>query len=149
MRRAAARLALLALVAAAPAPTGDWVGAYDCAQGPTGLALHLDDAPDGSVRGVFFFYADPRNPGVPSGCFDMRGTWDAARRRLVLHAGQWLVRPFGYVGVDLAGQVAAGVLAGTVDGPGCTRFRLRHGLPPVSQPDACRPPPPPPAGPTV
>jgi hypothetical protein len=108
---------------------GTWTGTYVCLQGRTGLTLTVEE-PDGArVRATFHFYADPGNPGVPTGCFSQTGRFDPATRRLTLAGGRWIVRPRDYETVGLAGTVdrAGTVLAGRVtQADGCTTFRLER-----------------------
>ena len=70
---------LAATAAAQPAPPtrsvlGPWVGTYVCSQGLTGLTLSITEATPTRASALFHFYADPRNPRVPTGCFTMDGT---------------------------------------------------------------------------
>ncbi|GAB0112853.1 hypothetical protein [Acidisoma sp. C75] len=118
--------ALNPVSAAAAAPvTRAWSGAYDCAQGPTGLRLLLTTEPDGSAHGLFDFHAVKQNPDVPQGCFELKGRIDAAGRFTLL-PGAWRLQPPNYVSVALVGQeIAGGGLAGRVLGPGCTGFALQ------------------------
>jgi len=115
---------------AQPAPDpliGAWVGTYTCAQGLTAVRITIAEASSSGARAMFHFHADPRNPQVPTGCYLMDGAYDPATRRVTLRAGRWIIRPFGYVGVDFLGTLdAAGTrLTGEVRGPGCTAFELR------------------------
>lgn len=136
-------LALAAAPALAQAPPdpliGAWVGTYTCAQGLTAVRIAVVEASSSGARAMFHFHADPRNPGVPTGCYMMDGTYDPATRRVVLSAGRWIVRPFGYVGVDFIGTLdAAGTrLTGEVRGPGCTAFALRKSPEPADRESGC------------
>ncbi|MCW5620460.1 MAG: OmpA family protein [Burkholderiales bacterium] len=106
---------------------GEWVGTYTCAQGLTGLTLTIAEATPTSTRALFHFYADPRNPRVPTGCFTMDGSYDPASGRLLLKGGKWLQRPSGYRVVSFDGSVDAEGrrFEGRVKGPqGCTTFDL-------------------------
>ena len=134
----------LALLAAPALATEVWEGAYDCAQGRTGLSLTLDEEArsPGSIAALFNFYAVPDNPGVPTGCFEMSGLLDRQTRLLDLQAGPWLLRPFTYVAVDMWGKFNPDFtsLAGRIAGPGCTGFVLRRVAAPTHPaPAACRP----------
>ena len=104
---------------------GVWVGRYACGQGETGMVLTIAAPP---ARSLFYFHPAPPNPGVPEGCFEMDGAYDPATRRISLTAGRWIVRPFGYVTVDLAGVVSADGMgmSGTVLGPWCADFSVRR-----------------------
>jgi hypothetical protein len=86
---------------------GEWVGTYTCAQGLTGLTLTIAEATLTSARALFHFYADPRNPRVPTGCFMMDGKYDPASGQLRLDGGDWLLRPGGYRVVSFEGEVDA------------------------------------------
>jgi hypothetical protein len=105
--------------------TGDWRGDYICAQGATGLTLTVLPGLGERVDAIFRFSALPSNPSVPDGCFEMTGTVkDGA---VSLTAGRWLLKPPGYVTVDLKGKVTDDAMGGTVAGPGCTTFSLHRG----------------------
>ncbi|HKM65512.1 MAG TPA: hypothetical protein VJY39_23785 [Acidisphaera sp.] len=147
MRRATlAAMALLALggpvggpVAAAQVatPSGTYTGTYRCGQGMTALSLSIRAAQDGSLSALFYFHAAAGNPGVPKGCFDMHGQWDARTGAVSLQAGAWLLRPPNYVTVDLQGHLTKGFLGGTVIGPGCTDFSLQADDSPPAPPAEC------------
>jgi hypothetical protein len=116
-----------ALDASTPdALAGSWIGSYSCpgSQGVTGLTLDVADSPDAGLTAVFHFYADPSNPSVPSGSYEMIGTFDAGSRHLALTATSWIVQPSGWGFVNLDGYVSADGLtyAGTV--PGCATFSV-------------------------
>ena len=120
---------------------GTWRGTYECAQGLTGLSLHI--SPDaGGLRALFHFYAVPANPGVPEGCYEMSGRYDPATRQLDLIGGRWLKWPLFYVAVDVSGALAAdgAELRGQIVSPLCTVFVVRRTTPsPEPAPQACRP----------
>lgn len=120
---------------------GQWVGTYTCAQGLTGLTLTLTEATPTRAQALFHFYADPRNPRVPTGCFTMTGRYDAATGQLALRGGQWLLRPSGYRVVSFNGLVDARGQAfeGKVAGPaGCTTFALSRQPSPAPATPACQ-----------
>ena len=123
---------VLALVPAARAEDGapgTWEGNYFCGQGDTELTLTLrPSGSEGELDGVFRFHGSARNPRVPDGCFTMTGTYDGQTRAVRLSAGRWLLQPFGYVSVDLMGQLAPGGdrLSGQVVGPLCQGFDLHR-----------------------
>ena len=104
---------------------GVWVGRYACGQGETGMVLTIAAPP---MRSLFYFHPVPDNPDVPEGCFEISGVHDPATRRISLTAGRWVVRPFGYVTVDLAGVISADGtgMSGTVLGPWCADFSVRR-----------------------
>lgn len=137
---------------AAPPPiAGRFVGRYLCNQGVTGLTLAiratgpadwdpagprdacgpLDPEPSFPLEATFAFYADPENPGVPSGRFGLRGRYYPTRRDFVLLAGAWEEQPRDYVTVDLRGRLdeEGARLEGQVDGIGCDWFRLERAPP--------------------
>jgi hypothetical protein len=122
--------------------SGAWTGTYRCAQGVTGLELSLRQDPGGDVDGLFHFFAAPANPGVPEGCYDLHGHLDAASGRITLRAGQWLLRPNGYIAVDLSGTLDPGGdrLAGRIDFPSCDKFTLHRTAKLATIPPACHPP---------
>jgi hypothetical protein len=145
--------ATLVLAGTARGETSSWVGTYRCTQGLTRMALTIDVAADGSATALFHFYADPSNPAVPEGCYTMRGEWSVSAgapdtRRLdqptaagwlAFRAEAWLLRPDGYVTVDIMGNVAHGRYQGYVMFPGCLDFALTPGPDPVPLPEACLP----------
>jgi hypothetical protein len=110
---------------AAPAPiAGQWLGAFTCADGLTGLSLAIGEPLGEHVPATFSFYALPSNPGVPSGSFWMGGRFEDGDR-LVLTAGGWLEQPPGYELLDLDGTFSADrrTYSGFVIGPAdCTGF---------------------------
>lgn len=152
--RLALSLAWLGAVAMAPAAAqstststsdprsvvGPWVGTYVCAQGLTGLTLSIAEATPTQARALFHFYADPRNPRVPTGCFTMSGQYDPASGRLQLKGGDWLLKPGGYRVVHFDGHVDAEGrrFTGKVSGaPACKQFDLARGPSPATPPATC------------
>ncbi|HQT67388.1 MAG TPA: hypothetical protein PLC74_07290 [Acetobacteraceae bacterium] len=128
--------------AAAFPPAGHWRGVYQCAQGNTALDLTIVPVSPTALTALFYFHAIAANQGVPSGCFLMRGTYDAASASVDLTPTVWLAQPAGYVSVGLAGVVGQGgaVLSGAVFGPACSHFSLavtnQPEMPPA--PSVCR-----------
>jgi outer membrane protein OmpA-like peptidoglycan-associated protein len=123
---------------------GEWVGTYTCAQGLTGLTLTIAEATPTSARALFHFYADPRNPRVPTGCFTMDGSYDPADGHLRLTGRDWLQRPGGYQVVSFDGRVDAQgqQFEGTVTGQrgplrGCTTFQLSRTASPAPPSERC------------
>lgn len=127
--------AILAVLAAAPMAhaqanwdiAGGWSGAYVCNQGLTALHVAIKrDAKGDGVTASFRFGPDKRNPGVPEGAFNMRGSFDPQNKQLYLQATSWIRQPAGYVTVDLDGLMRGSGLyiSGDVLGVGCTSFDL-------------------------
>lgn len=143
--RLAATAAALAIGLAATAAAqedravGSWSGRYTCNQGVTGVTLTVEAATARGAIALFHFYADPSNPGVPSGCFRMSGRFDARTGRLQLKGGRWLLRPYGYLTVDFTGEIdpAGETFVGQVTGYNCTRFELSRRPAPVPVPAQC------------
>jgi hypothetical protein len=143
-------LALIAITLAASAYAqgsgallaGEWKGTYTCNQGNTGLTLTIREESAPTVDATFFFYPVDGNPGVPSGTFVMRGTFDVSNGTLKLDPSHWLDMPQGYVMVGLEGQLGFNgkSLNGKVLFSGCTDFALARsealapgGMAPTSQ----------------
>lgn len=129
---------VLATLLAAPnaranALDGVWTGSYFCQQGPTALELFVTVSPGGAPLALFHF--GDGSMDRPEGCFAMQGT--LSKGQMNLAAGKWLLRPYGYVSVDLSGTVNGNAYAGQVAGPGCTAFTLRWS-PPAPAPAACQ-----------
>lgn len=106
---------------------GEWRGGYVCGQGLTALRLSIvRDVTGDGVTATFRFGPDASNPGVPKGAYSMSGRFNAADKRLRLHAGSWIIQPAGYITVDLDGHMGASGLyiSGDVVGPGCSGFEL-------------------------
>jgi len=156
MMRIAAWLGLVFAAAAAAAPAdaapdvaasspfaaaGIWTGMYDCAQGQTSLELDVTIADPQHLQALFYFHAAPANPFVPDGCFLMQGAFDTETSTLSLAPTQWLLQPGGYVSVGLSGVLADdGSLAGSISGPGCSRFSLSRSGPRAQRPAPCKAP---------
>jgi hypothetical protein len=106
--------------------SGRWVGTYTCTQGITGLELNVSGEKSGLVSAVFSFFAVTANPGVPSGSYKMRGTYDA-QGTLTLTANNesdWISRPSGYGTVDLQGKIVGNNYSGNFTGGSCTTFSV-------------------------
>lgn len=122
--------ALLAVTQASAQETqliGDWSGEYVCSQGLTRMTLRIERAGP-EVSGLFAFYAHEDNPGVPSGCFELSGTYDAQTGAISLAPGAWLERPDNYRPVGLEGVVdlAAGEMTGLIPLAPCGNFDLDY-----------------------
>jgi outer membrane protein OmpA-like peptidoglycan-associated protein len=118
---------------------GEWVGTYTCAQGLTGLTLTIAEATPTRARALFHFYADSRNPRVPSGCFTMDGAYDPASGQLRLEGRDWLLRPNGYYVVHFDGDIDARGerFSGKVRIRNCGTFDLTRAPSPVELPPKC------------
>lgn len=119
---------------------GVWEGTYTCAQGLTGITLTISQASPDRAQALFHFYADPRNPRVPTGCFSMAGSYQPDRNELRLVGKDWIMRPSGYVTVDFDGTIDAlgSRFTGTVKGSGCTTFDLTRSLEAPDPSGPCR-----------
>jgi hypothetical protein len=106
--------------------SGVWEGSYECAQGPTGLRLTVDDSGDGDVGASFEYYPEGGNPDVATGSYTMTGT--NADGALALEGHEWLEQGGDYAMVGLQADVGDRAdtesLEGTVVGDGCTTFSL-------------------------
>jgi pimeloyl-ACP methyl ester carboxylesterase len=93
---------------------GLWKGTYTCSQGLTGLTLDIEPADDGKLSAVWQFYADPANPGVPSGSYTMTGAY--TQGVLNLAPDTWVSEPANYSMVGLSAKLLGGgeVLSGPV-----------------------------------
>lgn len=137
--------ALALLLAALPLPavaqgalSGNWAGTYVCAQGSTGLNLRLRPAAEGGVEGVLHFHPLASNPRAAEGCYEVAAPRPAKGEAVTIAAGRWLLRPDGYVTVDLVAELDEDdTLYGHVEGPGCTLFSARRVATPRPLPAAC------------
>jgi hypothetical protein len=110
-----------------PPCTSVWSGSYTCGQGLTALDLSISHHPaTHELTALFHFSEHGQNPGVPSGCFTMRGDYESESGRVTLYQETWIDRPVLYVMVDLDGSVDGDVLEGSVLGPGCSDFTLER-----------------------
>jgi hypothetical protein len=112
--------------AAALTLTGSWEGTYECAQGPTGLTLTIDDRGDDQMAANFAYHPLDENPDVATGRYSMVGT--VTDGELSLEGDQWIEQggDYGMVGVesDIADRTDPEHLEGTVVGDGCTTFAV-------------------------
>jgi hypothetical protein len=125
-----------------PSVLGPWTGTYTCLQGLTAVSLTVTETHAGRAEALFHFYADPSNPGVPTGCFTQSGTYNPRTRQLALRGGRWLLQPDGYLTVGFAGRLdpTGTSITGKVLGPrGCTTFRLVRQDASAPVPAQCRP----------
>ncbi len=150
----------------APSIEGVWEGRYVCAQGPTGASVTIKTVPYWpgfqvylhrllmgwlrnpemevpeaqpdhlQLEAQFRFYALPENPRLPSGAFELTGTYDPALGILDLYPSKWVERPEGYdlVGVKGVLDDDGQSLKGALDGVGCGAIMLRRAG--ASQPGA-------------
>lgn len=153
MRLFAYALAFVALACVAAAQpnlsaTGAYSGTYTCTQGLTGMTLHVR-APataKGRADATVVFFEHPANPGVPTGCYRARGTFDRATGRLTLDPESWVLRPsaeWSMTTIEGVVNPATGALEGRIfkrDGPsGCTTFALRRNAVPLkATPTVCQ-----------
>ncbi|MEO6863703.1 MAG: hypothetical protein ABI180_19530 [Microcoleus sp.] len=111
--------------------TGTWEGTYVCAQGLTRLKLVIAANSTTEINAVFTFFPHPSNPSVPSGSFRMIGTYTNFNSReipglLELKGTTWIIRPSGYMTVDLRGNLftSDNRIIGDVIAGGCSKFDL-------------------------
>jgi hypothetical protein len=111
---------------------GTWSGSYTCSQGLTALVLEVYSIDNSSeIRAVFSFSAHPSNPGIPSGRFNMAGSYSQHDNTIDLQGKDWIERPQNYETVDLSGtfgtvnsdQMIQGRV--TANTPGCSTFELK------------------------
>ncbi|MCR4764312.1 MAG: InlB B-repeat-containing protein, partial [Lachnospiraceae bacterium] len=88
---------------------GSWDGFYFASQGKTALKLSiLQITLDGKVEGRFDFSEHPDNPGVPTGSYTMKGTYDFAGHKLNLNGVDWIEHPPTYHILSVNGKVNTG-----------------------------------------
>ena len=137
---------------------GVWEGRYVCAQGPTGVTLTIKTLPHWPgiqvylhrllmgwlanpetrapqaqpkqlrIDARFRFHALPENPGVPSGEFELTGTFDPELGVLNLYPSQWIEQPEGYnwAGLKALLENEGQNLTGALDLQGCGVVALRR-----------------------
>ncbi len=104
--------------------SGIWQGTYICAQGQTAASVLITARPD-RVSAVMSFAV----PGSPKpGTYLMAGTFSPQTNHLQLKFVRWGIQPPQYLPADIAGTVnlQQGIITGTVIGPGCSTFTIRH-----------------------
>ena len=85
---------------------GKWTGYYYGPQGKTALVLQIKNVSDtGKAEAVFNFSADPTNPGVPTGSYNMSGTFYFSNSNLSLNGTSWINQPSGYKFGNINGTV--------------------------------------------
>ena len=98
---------ILAPMAHAQDVTGEWTGKYICGQGVTALHLTIEKTSASKmISATFAFGPVPENPDVPNGAYTMKGTYDAASRRVRLNGEKWINAPAGYIMVPLDGYLS-------------------------------------------
>jgi hypothetical protein len=99
-----------------------WSGQYVCGQGKTDLVLRIKQVEGLRVAGVFEFAVSAQI----TGSFHIHGEYQPAKRRIAFQTGDWISQPAGYTQVGLLGHVdrSGGVIAGVVDGRGCSSFAV-------------------------
>lgn len=111
-----------ALETNAPAPgliaNGVWRGAYDCAQGTTGLTLSIAGTSSRALEAKFSFSV---GQGGITGAYHMTGTYNEADRTLVLRPSTWISQPPGYHMVGLTARLSpdGNKLSGRIEDAGC------------------------------
>jgi hypothetical protein len=99
-----------------------WSGQYVCGQGKTDLVLRIKQVEGLRVAGVFEFAVSAQI----TGSFHIHGEYEPAMRRIAFQTGDWISQPAGYTQVGLMGHLdrSGGVIAGVVDGRGCSSFAV-------------------------
>src|SRR5690348_12610923 len=75
--------------------SGKWSGSYTCSQGLTGLTVVMRGSATGQVDALFEFYPLPQNPRVPSGKYNMKGSY--SKGALALSGSSWIIQPGGFM----------------------------------------------------
>jgi hypothetical protein len=109
-----------------PEATSEWSGSYVCNQGLTNLTLTITRKGSADLTAVFAFSEHPDNPGVPSGSFNMVGTFDPNGDVVELNATDWIRKPPGFETVDLEGVLDPTQIHidGEVLAIGCSSFSV-------------------------
>lgn len=125
-------------------PFGSWAGEYTCAQGLTSMTLDVRETNRGGIAALATFCANPKNPGVPSGCFTMTGRYNAEFGLLMLRQDAWIQRPGDtWFMIDLDGKIdkSGKIFSGSVlfpAAPGaCDMFSLKRTIAPPRPAGAC------------
>jgi hypothetical protein len=106
-----------------------WEGRYVCSQGPTAMKLSISTAPDGAARIRFDFSALPENPAVPSGSYQLLGSFivDAdGALELTANPDVWFDQPASYqmVGVRAHSDAAHKTMKGRIANDSCGDLEL-------------------------
>lgn len=80
-----------------------------------------------TVDAIFHFHSTNSNPNIPSGTYNMKGSFDEKTRKLQLGGVSWINRPKNYDMVPLSGQIEKtdSMFIGRIEFPGCKKFTLR------------------------
>ena len=80
-----------------------------------------------TVEAIFYFHPTNSNPSIPSGTYNMKGSFDEKTRKLSLGGVSWVNRPKNYDMVPLSGNIEKGdsLFVGRVEFPGCKMFTLK------------------------
>lgn len=98
----------------------NWMGRYQCAQGPTDLDLRIDAVTGNTIDATFIF---AHGPSGAAGSYKMRGSL-MPDGSLTLVPGAWVARPANYGSVGMTGVVRGANYSGRIDNPSCTTFNL-------------------------
>lgn len=81
-----------------------------------------------TVEAIFYFHPTNSNPSIPSGTYNMKGSFDEKSRKLALGGVSWVNRPKNYDMVPLSGKIEKGdsLFVGRVEFPGCKMFTLKR-----------------------
>jgi hypothetical protein len=129
---------------ASGAASATYSGEYTCTQGLTGMTLQLrpvggNRSGPRQVEALIVYYEHPANPGVPSGCFLSRGTFDPRTGEVSLDPDRWVYRPSpDWEMTRMEGRIEERSFSGRImalSGPsGCTTFSLKRGAKPFKAP---------------
>lgn len=80
-----------------------------------------------TVEAIFHFHPTSSNPSIPSGTYNMKGSFDEKTRTLHLGGISWVNRPENYDMVPLSGKIEAtdSLFVGRIEFPGCKQFTLK------------------------
>ena len=81
-----------------------------------------------TVEAIFHFHPTNTNPNIPSGTYNMKGSFDEKTRGLQLGGISWINRPKDYDMVPLSGQIEKtdSMFIGRIEFPGCKQFTLKR-----------------------
>ncbi len=102
-----------------------WRGTYTCGLGVTGGRLTVQREAGSAIEARFDFFPVARNPGLPSGAFEMQGTVDTVQHSIRLFPTRWLQRPPGATWANMTGvyDPVTGALDSHIMADGCSNFR--------------------------